>query len=61
MYNISITEAIKFNDIGVLKSLVDRQYYNASIPTISKEQIEIYKLTCIYSGNPHLVSVFAKK
>ena len=60
MYNVTIQQAITNNDFGALKSLVNKKYHYAKIPTITKEQLENYKLSCINSGKTHLIQAFDK-
>lgn len=59
-YNVTIAQAIQCNDFGTLKSLVNKQYHYAALPTISELQIENFKLSCVYSNRKHLLPAFEK-
>ena len=58
MYGQTIGTAITNNDFGTLKQLLNRHYYNTTIPTISDKVVENAKLKCIYSGKEHLLDAF---
>lgn len=57
---LTTEDAIRCNDVGALRSILNKQYYNAEFPTMSDDRIEVLKQTIIYAGKPDLLRAFEK-
>lgn len=60
MQNITASQAIRFNEVGILRSILNRQYYNAKHPTMSEQAVENLKQQIIYSNKTFMLAAFNK-
>lgn len=60
MFGYTIECAIYNNDAGLLRYLLNKQYYQAKFPTMSDEMVEKLKIVCVNYGKHELLDAFKK-
>ena len=53
-----IGRAINNNDIGSLKKLLRECYFDTNLPTMTKADVDNFRMMCIFSKKYNLVAIF---